>query len=202
MTGGSKGGGLNILDSYNTLLENNPILAKSVTCLVIASIGDVICQRLSPGFIAIDLKRLLTFGIAQFLYFGPVMHYWFQLMDKVPAKFGMDKPNTPKWQTVLATLLVDQTAGSVLVISGFFVLFGFVTNLMDGTLLSTGVPAIFAAGISKVKNDLWPTLLANWRLWPAANAINFALVPLQYRVGFSNLVAVFWNIYLSSAVRK
>jgi protein Mpv17 len=45
-------------------------------------------------------------------------------------------------------------------------------------------------------------MLANWKIWPAANALSFAVVPLQYRVLFSNMVALVWNIYLSGAIRK
>jgi len=54
----------------------------------------------------------------------------------------------------------------------------------------------------QVSADLWPTMLANWKIWPAANALSFAVVPLQYRVLFSNMVALVWNIYLSGAIRK
>eukprot|EP00614_Pseudopedinella_elastica_P001028 CAMPEP_0172600888 /NCGR_PEP_ID=MMETSP1068-20121228/21047_1 /TAXON_ID=35684 /ORGANISM="Pseudopedinella elastica, Strain CCMP716" /LENGTH=171 /DNA_ID=CAMNT_0013401693 /DNA_START=233 /DNA_END=748 /DNA_ORIENTATION=- len=169
-----------------------------VTCFIIAAIGDILSQRIAPGFLALNLKQTVTFGLAQFLFFGPVMHYWFGWIAKMDGWFT---PNTEKWMVVGAKTLVDQTVGTVAILSGFFVFFGLVTNAMDGTLLSVGIPAILSAGAEKVKVDLWPTLLANWKLWPVANAFNFAVVPLQYQVFFSNFVAVVWNIYLSGAVR-
>ena len=107
-----------------------------------------------------------------------------------------------QWKVVLAQTAFDQTAGAVLVISGFFVFFGLVTSVADGTLTVAGVPAVLSAGAIKVRTELRPTILANWKLWPLANAANFALVPLQYRVLFTNLVAVIWNVYLSSAMLK
>lgn len=76
-----RGGGTGIWDAYNAQLEKRPIFTKCWTCFLIAALGDVICQRLTPGFTALDLKRITVFGAAQFLYFGPVMHYWFGIVS-------------------------------------------------------------------------------------------------------------------------
>ena len=35
------------------------------------------------------------------------------------------------------------------------------------------------------------------QVWTVAQAVNFQLVPLDYRVLFGNVVALWWNIYLS-----
>jgi hypothetical protein len=35
------------------------------------------------------------------------------------------------------------------------------------------------------------------KVWTVAQAVNFQLVPLDYRVLFGNVVALWWNIYLS-----
>lgn len=35
-------------------------------------------------------------------------------------------------------------------------------------------------------------------MWPVAQAVNFALVPLQLRVLFVNVVALGWSMFLSS----
>jgi len=42
-----------------------------------------------------------------------------------------------------------------------------------------------------------PTLLANWKIWPAAQFINFRFMPLPYRVPFQQTCGVFWTLYLS-----
>jgi hypothetical protein len=44
----------------------------------------------------------------------------------------------------------------------------------------------------------------SWRVWPIAQLINFAFVPLHFRVLFGNIVRFFWTIYLSyqAAVRQ
>ena len=41
-----------------------------------------------------------------------------------------------------------------------------------------------------MRREMPRTLVANWRLWPAANVINFALVPPPLRVLFANIVSL------------
>jgi hypothetical protein len=37
------------------------------------------------------------------------------------------------------------------------------------------------------------------QVWTVAQAVNFQVVPLEYRVLYGNMVALWWNIYLSLA---
>jgi hypothetical protein len=37
------------------------------------------------------------------------------------------------------------------------------------------------------------------QVWTVAQAVNFQVVPLEYRVLFGNMIALWWNIYLSLA---
>jgi len=48
-----------------------------------------------------------------------------------------------------------------------------------------------------IKNDYVDIMIRNYQLWPAAQLINFGLVPLQHRVLFAQCIAMFWNTYLS-----
>lgn len=40
-------------------------------------------------------------------------------------------------------------------------------------------------------------LIANWKVWPAVQFINFRFMPLAYRVPFQQTCGVFWTLYLS-----
>jgi protein Mpv17 len=40
-------------------------------------------------------------------------------------------------------------------------------------------------------------VLGAWKFWPAANIINFGMIPLEYRVLYSNVLSVFWTGYLT-----
>ena len=192
-------GGETLFEKYDNQMTKRPILTKMWTSFFIGAFGDVLSQVLGKTS-GVDAYRVVTYGLSQLLYFGPVMHYWFQIVDafgKLPV-FD-DKPQNVK---TLAMTLFDQTIGAVLVVSGFFVFFTCWSAVLDGTFLSTGLPKLLSLGFAKVAADLWPTLIANWKLWPPANFINFRFVPLNYRVLFTNMVAVIWNIYLSAMVRS
>jgi Mpv17 / PMP22 family len=54
--------------------------------------------------------------------------------------------------------------------------------------------------VKDVTEKLWPTTLASWRLWPVAQAVNFMMVPAQFRIIFINIVAVAWTCILSTTV--
>ena len=49
----------------------------------------------------------------------------------------------------------------------------------------------------KFKHAYIPTLVANYKVWPAVQIMNFCLVPLNFRLLFVNIVALGWNAYLS-----
>ena len=56
--------------------------------------------------------------------------------------------------------------------------------------------------IPNLKQNVWAAMLVNWKLWPAANFINFKFVPPQLQVLFANFVALIWNFYLSWATSR
>ena len=40
-------------------------------------------------------------------------------------------------------------------------------------------------------------LFGFYKLWPAAQLFNFYVIPLKFRVNFSNIISLFWNTYVS-----
>jgi Mpv17 / PMP22 family len=101
-----------------------------------------------------------------------------------------------KYQRALVQLAVDQTAGSVLINAGFYIFYILLTSAIDGP----PPLGIGSAVQTKLTTEMWPMLKNNWKLWPAANFINFAFVPPHLRLLFSNVVAVGWNSWLSNSV--
>jgi hypothetical protein len=48
-----------------------------------------------------------------------------------------------------------------------------------------------------VAEKTFPTVVANYVIWPAAHIISFRYVPSQQRILYNNSIAIFWNCYLS-----
>jgi hypothetical protein len=44
--------------------------------------------------------------------------------------------------------------------------------------------------VQNVREKWWDALKANWMVWPAVQAVNFGLVPLQYRILFVNVISI------------
>ena len=70
---------------------------------------------------------------------------------------------------------------------------------MASILTLEGKPELIT---SEISSKLWPVMQTNWMMWIPAQVINFALVPLQYRVLVANVVALAFNTYLSWAAHK
>ncbi|VDM63627.1 unnamed protein product, partial [Angiostrongylus costaricensis] len=49
----------------------------------------------------------------------------------------------------------------------------------------------------RMRNDWWTIYANNLKIWPAVQLINFYLIPLNMRVIIVQVVAFFWNTYLS-----
>jgi hypothetical protein len=46
------------------------------------------------------------------------------------------------------------------------------------------------------RRDYPKVQMNGWRLWPLAALINYKFIPLQFRVLFVNMVALFWGTFL------
>jgi protein Mpv17 len=42
-----------------------------------------------------------------------------------------------------------------------------------------------------------PAIVANWKLWPLVQTVNFRYMPLRYRVPFTGAVGIAWQVFLS-----
>jgi protein Mpv17 len=95
-------------------------------------------------------------------------------------------PATPKHPVaVLSKVFIDQTLNSPVGTATFF----FWTQLWKGRPERT---------MPELREKLWPTTQVAWRLWPAAQAINFLMVPAHLRIVFINAVAIVWTTILST----
>ncbi|MGH0178000.1 UNVERIFIED_CONTAM: hypothetical protein FKN15_076115 [Acipenser sinensis] len=176
-----------LLQQYLLLLKKYPILTKSVTSGILSALGNLLSQGLQRrGKGSILGKGLEWLGPARFAAYGlcvtgPVSHYFYQCLELlVPSSAS---------HCVLKRLLLDR----LIFAPAFLLVFFLAMNFLEGKS--------WAAFQNRVRTEYWSALKMNWKVWTPFQFININYVPVQLRVLFANLVALFWYAYLAS-VRK
>lgn len=107
--------------------------------------------------------------------FGPAATKWYQVLQ---SRVNFRSTTA----TTAARVLADQT---------IFASTNLLVFLTTMSVLEGGSPQ------EKLESSYLPILKANWAVWPAVQAVNFTLVPLQHRVLVVNIVSLGWNCFLS-----
>jgi len=162
---------------YLNALHTKPILTKCVTASLLMCVGDAFAQGLIEKKETFDWRRTSRMGIIGLCVSGPLLSGWFGILDKFLP--GSSLPIT------FLKLCGDQALFAPVIISAFFVS----NELLDGKPIKSAK--------SKLDMDLWPTIKANWTVWPIASFINFRFVPPSQRVLYTSCITLFWNSYLS-----
>lgn len=176
---------------YRTMLKAHPLTTKSTTSSVIMTFSDVICQELTRGNQVvkdgekadIDYLRVLHVAITGFVWSGPISHHWYATLEKIV------KIKNPVGGLV-ARIVLDALIFSPLTVSGYFS----VRSILEGS----GVDGVQ----HKLTTRFVPTVVGAWKFWPAANVVNFGMVPVQFRVLYSNVLSLFWTGYLTHVNSK
>ena len=144
-------------------------------------LGDAIQQRLemtqNPGR-KFDFKRTFRLGVVG-LTQGPPHHYWYIYLDKfLPGK---------SYGVVMKKILADQIFAAPF----FAVTFIFGAGLLEGNTISerTVILSVTTTSYLNLLESCWsefkakfPTIyLFDWVIWPPSQAVNFLLVPTQFR---------------------
>ncbi|XP_034728293.1 peroxisomal membrane protein 2 [Etheostoma cragini] len=178
-----------LLQQYLVLLKKYPILTKSVTSGILTALGNLLSQILEARkktkngaqVNEIDTAAAARYAIYGLFITGPLSHYFYQLME-------MWMPTTDPL-CVVKRLLLDRLVFA----PGFLLIFYLVMNILE------------AKGWTdfekKMRGSYWTALKMNWKVWTPFQFININFVPVQFRVLFSNMIALFWYAYLAS-VRK
>ncbi|KAK0138114.1 Peroxisomal membrane protein 2 [Merluccius polli] len=178
-----------LLQQYLFLLKKYPILTKSVTSGILSSLGNLLSQILEANKNAkngkpvqdVDRAAAGRYAIFGLLLTGPLSHYFYQLME-------VWMPTTDPY-CIVKRLVLDRLVFA----PGFLFIFYLVMN----TLESKGLADLQ----KKLEGTYWTALKMNWKVWTPFQFININFVPVQFRVLFANMVALFWYAYLAS-VRK
>jgi len=132
-----------------------------------------------PAVWRFNVARLLRLVSFAGLLFAPVTKRWFEVLES-------EIPGSGFW-VAMQRMLADQVLYSVCVLLTLFAW----TGAWESEGNWTHVRA-------KIATNLWPSLRANWTLWPAVQLINQSIVPLQFRMLVAATVNIPWAAYLAT----
>ncbi|KIY69644.1 hypothetical protein CYLTODRAFT_452393 [Cylindrobasidium torrendii FP15055 ss-10] len=178
---------------YQRSFAARPHSTLALTGGVLNALGDVVAQvyqnvdatrrRRSDKVYAYDVTRTMRFfcfGVAM----SPLIGRWNTFLER---RFPLRALNSNR---VLLRPLLKRVACDQLIVAplGLVAFLGSM-SIMEGRNL---------AQTQEKFRDLYSTaLIANWKVWPAAQLVNFRFMPLPYRVPFQSTCGVFWTLYLS-----
>lgn len=163
--------------------KNKKKVSKAKTTGPKRSTSDEALEDLSPiheSTTAIDANRSARFALVGLTLHGPFFYYGFRWID---AHFGP--------ATNISTALVKSFVGQVTLFPVYLATFLVYMAFLEGKSV--------AQTEDRVRSVFWPAYVTGGAFWPAANIVNFMLVPPQGRVAYVAGAGLIWNTYLSWA---
>lgn len=181
---------LTITRAYQHFFDTHPNGTLALTGGILNAVGDIVAQvsqntlcedhQRRPGWDAARTLRFFCFGFG----ISPLLGRWNVVLER---RFPLCRRRSHK---INFWALSKRVAADQLLMAPFgLVLFVGCMGAMEGRSF---------AQIRERYSDMYSTaLLANWKVWPMAQLINFRYTPLPYRIPFQSTCGVFWTLYLS-----
>lgn len=178
----------NIIKQYAIFLDKYPKMTNAIMTGSLFGIGDLIAQLgfpshgINDSYKSYDFTRTLRAFSYGALIFSFIGDKWYRILNKHVVIRNMPVNH---WTNTILKVSCDQIIFAPISIPFYFSVITFMEG-KDGNTIRT-----------KIKDNWWTTLLANWKIWPIFQLFNFYFVPVQHRLLAVNLIAIFWNAYLS-----
>lgn len=167
---------MNLLRTFNATLARRPLLTQVIVSGAVSGAGDAFTQYLT-GQKHWDYLRTARFSCLAAVFIAPPLNVWFRVLERVR--------HTNRHAQVFARMSIDQFMFSPI----------FNAIILVNLRLLEGFS--FDKSVDKMKNDWYDVYTSSLKLWPAVQLVNFYFVPLNYRVILIQVVAFFWNSWLS-----
>ncbi|KRX03031.1 hypothetical protein PPERSA_08106 [Pseudocohnilembus persalinus] len=169
-----------IFGKYSNYLDSHPLTSRLISAQIIYVAGDVFAQKYFLKNDHVNWQRtfcgaFLATGVA----FG--VHKYIQFIHHFMESGRLISASAPKYKKVLLSVLGDQIFISPSI--NLFFLAG-ITFMLEQNL---------EAVKQNVQDRFIDTQLLAYRFWPFALLINFAFVPLKFRMLFQNISGFMWN---------
>ncbi|KAI4465855.1 peroxisomal membrane protein 2 pxmp2 mpv17 [Holotrichia oblita] len=143
------------------------------------SLGDISAQTIieKKDLRHCDLVRTARFGSLGIILIGPVCAQWF--------RFLASKIGTKGSTVALKKVALDQLCFAPCMMFVFL------------TTLNTLQRNPWEETKRHIKANYVDIMIANYKVWPAIQLMNFYIIPTYYQLLLVQAVALFWNTYLA-----
>jgi len=167
------------MNRLRQLAADHPVKTNMATGLVLGTAGDMVAQLAIERRDSYDFRRTLAFGLFTSGFAGFVYTPFYRLLDR---RFG-----TASSLRVVAKKVAAENLFFTPFI--YFPSFYMITGAIRGDSARDSW--------SKMKEQYIDANMHAWQMWVVADAVNFALVPLQFRVIFACSAEFVWVSILS-----
>jgi hypothetical protein len=189
-----------LLNGYDDFLNHYPLMTKCVTAATVIFCGDLLAQRVEVYWFGPksdkenikkfrpDIRRSFTLAAEGMFISGPLMHYGYDWMDSHVNFYG---PDATVLQHIIETLA--QVAIDIFVFDSFFTL----TLMLTSAVLQRRTCKQI---ITELRTELLPAIYVSWLSaggMAPLQFLNFAVVPVQFRVLVTNFQDVIWSATVS-----
>jgi protein Mpv17 len=136
----------------------------------------------------VNLKRSCKVGLLGLCMNAGALSVWYRLLDRY---IGHNRTDVKQ---VVLKVAADQLVYAPFALTAFLSF----TAAVD----ETTPEAQQAAALASVQQNLLRTYIADWSVWPLANAVAFRYMPTAYRPSFISCVQLGWQSYISSVSYK
>lgn len=169
---------LRLWRAYTGVLSRRPLQTRMVTSGCLFSLGDVISQQgIERRGFDHDPTRTLRLAFYGTALFAPLVNTWLSILERV--KF------TSTLATVGAKVALDIGLWGPFIVGFFWTANGF----LEGKT----IPQVK----EKVRKAYLPAVSKSVLVFGPTQALNFWLVPVQYRMLVTQTVGLGWNTFLS-----
>lgn len=161
---------------YDRQMRLAPLRTNTWTAFVMGGLSNSVAQLIERKLGEFSAREMLSYGLQAS---PPYSHFWFMMLDRKLGP-GREVVKTTLHQVVWAPLLIAYT---------------FVT---DGLLNGRS----WAEVRGDLRTNLAKTIFDGWRVWPGVIFVTQKYVPALYQSSIMDVVAFFWDIYISLNLMK
>lgn len=190
-----------LLKKYTWGLKNYPATTKITSGAIMVGFGDFLAQKfienktLGPDG-TYNIRRTIRFSLIALLMVTPSTRYW---VDVILPKFINNKNSASLNKIAIKKAVADTFLFAPYILSliffsnSYFEKYDYKENSKLRKQKEPNVNKI----LENLKDKVPLIIINSWCWWPWHQFINFRFVPFIWQASYIQVIALFWNTFLS-----